>query len=317
MAIQKIKTTLINSDENNQYIVYPASYADVIFLIKQKSSDPTLTVQEKFSIIENLIAENKELITLVEKKITSTIPYKGIFPSLEILENYFIQSGITLKPGDYAIVSHEDADDELYIYDVTDQKWVAKGNIVQGDIKMINGQLPDEKGNVVITIDDIDDLRNLLNSFATKEELLNVENKSMKYGLVWNEGTNYKNGDVVEHEDCIYVLVSDEIALNIEPGSNNVWKLIGVTTKYVEDNGGKIDIIKINNKKVEIENKAVNIPIPTTLSGFINDLNFVDREYVQLNGGKINSISANGETLTIDENKNVEISLPTFTVLED
>lgn len=268
MAI-KIKTTLTNCDKDNQYLVYPASYADVIFLIKQKSSDPTLTVQEKFEIIENLIAENKKLI---DQKINATNPYKGIFVSLEALKEHIIKNNIILKAGDYAIISHENADDELYIYDENDNNWVAKGTIVQGQLKMVNGKKPDEIGNVVIAIDDIEDLRSLLNDFATKQQLNELENNSMKYNLIWDEDTRYTNGDVVEHDDCIYVLVNNTSSVNEQPGTNNYWKLIGVTTKYVEDNGGKIDTITINGQEQSIENKIVDITIPTKLSEFENDL---------------------------------------------
>lgn len=321
MAIQKIKTTLTNSDKDNQYLVYPASYADVIFLIKERSSDPTLTVQEKFSMIENLIIENKELITLVEKKISSTNPYKGIFASLETLKNYVTQNKITLKAGDYAIISHEDTDDELYIYDEGDTNWVAKGNIVQGQLKMVNNKLPDEKGNVVITIEDIDDLRNILNNLATKEKLEEVSHNSMKYSLLWDDGTKYKNGDVVEYEDCIYVLVSNDFLVNVRPGTHESWKLIGITAKYVNDNGGKIDTINVNGQSISIVNKTVDIEVPTKLSELENDgdgtSRYATEAYVATNGGKIDSISVNGEKQAIDENKNVEISLPTFTILED
>ena len=40
---------------------------------------------------------------------------------------------------------------------------------------------------------------------------------------------------------------------------------------------------------------------------------YATKEYVEENGGKINSISVNGTPQLIDENKNVDLSIPTYT----
>ena len=40
---------------------------------------------------------------------------------------------------------------------------------------------------------------------------------------------------------------------------------------------------------------------------------YATKEYVEENGGKINSISVNGTPQSIDENKNVDLSIPMYT----
>ena len=47
------------------------------------------------------------------------------------------------------------------------------------------------------------------------------------------------------------------------------------TEKYVEENGGKIDSISVNSENIEIKDKNVNIIIPTKLSEFENDSEFI------------------------------------------
>lgn len=84
---------------------------------------------------------------------------------------------------------------------------------------------------------------------------------------------------------------------------------------YVKENGGKIGTISVNGENIEIDpNKNVNITVATKTSELTNDgdgtSKFATEEFVQQNGGKINTISINGETQPIDENKNVDIKLP-------
>lgn len=43
------------------------------------------------------------------------------------------------------------------------------------------------------------------------------------------------------------------------------------TEAYVATNGGKIDVIKVNNTAQTITNKEVNITVPTAVSGLTND----------------------------------------------
>lgn len=50
---------------------------------------------------------------------------------------------------------------------------------------------------------------------------------------------------------------------------------------YIDDNGGKIDTISVNNVQQTITNKNVNITVPTATSDLTNDSNFVsDASYV-------------------------------------
>ena len=48
------------------------------------------------------------------------------------------------------------------------------------------------------------------------------------------------------------------------------------TKKYVQDNGGKIDTIKVNGVTQTITNKAVDIAVPTATSDLTNDSGFID-----------------------------------------
>ena len=47
------------------------------------------------------------------------------------------------------------------------------------------------------------------------------------------------------------------------------------TEEYVQNNGGKIDTVKVNDQEVEIKDKAVNILVPTKTSELTNDSNFL------------------------------------------
>ena len=88
-----------------------------------------------------------------------------------------------------------------------------------------------------------------------------------------------------------------------------------VIKQYVDQNSGAIATISVNGVEQEIVNKNVNISVPTATSDLINDGDgespFATETYVQQNGGKIDSISVNGVEQTIDENKNVDITVPT------
>ena len=46
------------------------------------------------------------------------------------------------------------------------------------------------------------------------------------------------------------------------------------TEEYVDENGGKIDVIKVNGTAQTITNKAVDIPVPTKVSDITNDSGF-------------------------------------------
>lgn len=53
------------------------------------------------------------------------------------------------------------------------------------------------------------------------------------------------------------------------------------TETYVQENGGKIDTISVNNSPQTITNKNVNITIPTNLSELTNDSGFQTQSQVQ------------------------------------
>ena len=53
------------------------------------------------------------------------------------------------------------------------------------------------------------------------------------------------------------------------------------TKTYVDKNGGKIDVIKVNGTAQGIVNKSVNITVPTKTSGLTNDSNFQNQSQVQ------------------------------------
>lgn len=112
--------------------------------------------------------------------------------------------------------------------------------------------------------------------------------------------------------------------------------------EYTDTHGGKIDSISVNGVKQTIdENKNVDliieaaVEVPTKTSDLTNDSGFItsdnlpkktsdltndgdgdspfaSEDYVNQNGGKIDNISVNGVTQTIDENKNVNINIPTY-----
>ena len=53
------------------------------------------------------------------------------------------------------------------------------------------------------------------------------------------------------------------------------------TTNYVDDNGGKIDVIQVNGTAQTITNKTVNIPVPTATSDLTNDSDYQNETEVQ------------------------------------
>ena len=62
------------------------------------------------------------------------------------------------------------------------------------------------------------------------------------------------------------------------------------TKSYVDQNGGKIDKIKVNGTEQTITNKEVDIPVPTKVSDLTNDSNFqTDTEVEEAIDAKIGS----------------------------
>ena len=88
------------------------------------------------------------------------------------------------------------------------------------------------------------------------------------------------------------------------------------TEGYVDQNGGKIDVIKVNGTTQTITNKEVDLTVPTKVSDLTNDgdgttgSQFATKAYVDQNGGKIDVIKVNGTAQTIT-NKEVDITMPT------
>ena len=88
------------------------------------------------------------------------------------------------------------------------------------------------------------------------------------------------------------------------------------TESYVAQEGGKIDVIKVNGTAQTITNKTVDITMPTKVSELTNDgdgttgSQFATKAYVDENGGKIDVIKVNGTAQTIT-NKEVDITMPT------
>ena len=76
-----------------------------------------------------------------------------------------------------------------------------------------------------------------------------------------------------------------------------------------------IEDIKVNGTSLTPTSKSVDISVPTSTSELTNDGDgispFATEDYVDTNGGKIDSISVNGVEQTIDEDKNVDITVPT------
>ena len=85
--------------------------------------------------------------------------------------------------------------------------------------------------------------------------------------------------------------------------------------KFTSDTA-KTTQTKINQNFNDADSRILTLEGKTHTSDFINDGSdgtspYATEEYVQQNGGKIDSISVNGTEQTIDENKNVDISVPT------
>lgn len=75
------------------------------------------------------------------------------------------------------------------------------------------------------------------------------------------------------------------------------------TTSYVDTNGGKIDVIKVNGTSQAITNKAVDITVPTKTSDLANDSNLVedasyvhtDNNYTTAEKNKLSGIATGAE----------------------
>lgn len=92
------------------------------------------------------------------------------------------------------------------------------------------------------------------------------------------------------------------------------------TKGYVDENGGKIDVIKVNGTAQTITNKEVDIAVPESTSDLQNDGDgtsaFATESYVDENGGKIDVIKLNGAAQTI-VNKEVDLTVITSEQVDD
>ena len=73
------------------------------------------------------------------------------------------------------------------------------------------------------------------------------------------------------------------------------------------DHWHDLDYINTTNQEI------IDLVTQLSIADFSDGADYATKEYVDENGGKINSISVNGTPQTIDENKNVDLSIPTYT----
>ena len=297
-----------NSLIKNGVKINPQTLADVVYLKEQGVYG--ITVAGK-------IAEIIKSIEDLQGALNESVRFKGKYSSVEEAKQSLENEGITPIPGDYIIIVHEGEDDELYIWDADKQDWISKGNVVKSFVDEVNGQVgkvvltdkniyttdliePGTEGKDKFTINDV--LSLILRLYATKEEVDAVNAKMLNFRDEWISGNEYREKDIVSYGKNLYICIADVAEGNkTNPSEDSThWGI------FVEGFNG--DYNSLINK-------------PTKVSQFENDgdgtSRYATEAYVATNGGKIDSISVNGEKQAIDENKNVEISLPTFTILED
>ena len=161
----------------------------------------------------------------------------------------------------------------------------------------------------------------LNNNFSTIEQTVESIDIPTTTSELTNDGsgTEYevysKYSNFMSTSDYIgyYVLVSatytkvtssNKDSLNISPGTTKAYQPSPyATTKYVKENGGKIDSISVNNVTQTIVNKNVNITVPTSDSDLTNN------RYVRYdtNAQGLNSTNQNNARTNIDAQK----TLPT------
>ena len=320
MSISRTKTSLVQEVNGKKYVVYPASYADVIFLVNEDGTSSKVNIQDKVKEIDRLIEANANEVETLKQFIKEKEHFKGVYPSLSELKK--AHPFETLKAGDYAIISQIGEDDELMIFDSTENAWVRKGTITQ-EVSSVNGKTANELGQIVIYVEDIDGLREELNSFAKQKDLDRVEKNSVKYNRNWDSTISYHINDIVIYEKCIYIAISDDEIINIAPNlsGNTSWELIGVTTEYVNENGGKIDAIEVNGVNQTITNKKVNITTFTKTSELTNDSDFATNASVDEKLSNISAPDVSGQINTHNEDiaahPFILSLLPTVTKVEE
>lgn len=108
-----------------------------------------------------------------------------------------------------------------------------------------------------------------------------ANDKFLNYtGLSYYHGrlkTIFAGKDEVPTEEEIKSLADSQIAESLASSAKNS----AASKQYVEDNGGKIDVIKVNGTAQTITNKEVDIPVPTKTSDITNDNDYQNEDEVQ------------------------------------
>lgn len=245
---------------------------DVLDASKVKTNKENVSVQDSLNDL-NIRLKNQNHFKGIKNDISQFNDY----------ENY--------EPGDYCVVSIPDGDDIMYVWDEEDARWLEQGRYSLG-IKSVNLQMPDENGNIVVNSNDIE----FSDGVSVKNKITILDGEILRFKGNWKMYNPYKKNDVVRDINNIYICLEDHSSMKQPILDTSRWIL------FVEGFSG--DYEKLENK-------------PTDLNDFTNDgdgtvgSKYATEAYVAKNGGKINTISINGEKVTIDEEKNVDITLPT------
>lgn len=81
--------------------------------------------------------------------------------------------------------------------------------------------------------------------------------------------------------------------------------------EYVDNNGGKIDSISVNGVIQPIENKSINISVPTTVEELTDSSNYVTQSELQEAVSSVDLSAGNGITIS-----NKEISIEDWVVFD-
>ena len=110
--------------------------------------------------------------------------------------------------------------------------------------------------------------------FATKQELQDGLDEKQDILTSQNAG----DGIAITTDQSGKVIISNT---NVSAEWGNIQGDITDQTdliNYIDQNGGKIDKIKVNNVEQPITNKTVNITVPTKTSDITNDSGFITNE---------------------------------------
>ena len=148
----------------------------------------------------------------------------------------------------------------------------------------------------------------LMTVVATKEELQDV-NETLS-GIIAEGGQPNTIEGITVNGDTIEPDGNKTVALSVPTVVNDLTDGASYATKeYVDENGGKIDVIKVNGATQSITDKVVDIAVPTQVSDLSDGNTLATIEYVDENGGKIDVIQVNGVDQSIYE-KSVNIAVP-------